>query len=159
MVIILAITLIQGVKCQDLSFSNYSIREGLPSTEVYNVFQDSKGFIWFATDHGVVRFDGLEMKVFTVKDGLTDPVVFGFNEDEKQRIWFRTYSGRISYYKDGKIYSIPWNDELKDLFQNNITYSLFSSRDTIYFSSGRYIGIINQDGQVIKIRFPNRSFT
>jgi signal transduction histidine kinase len=157
-VTILNITTVHSIVSQDLSLTNYSIREGLPSTEVYNVFQDSKGFIWFATDHGVARFDGLEMKVFTVKDGLTDPVVFGFNEDEQQRIWFRTYSGRISYYKDGKIYSIPWNDELKDLFQNNITYSLFSSGDTIYFSSGRYIGFIDKDGLVVKNEIPKQEF-
>lgn len=135
---------------QDIGLVNYSTQQGLPSTEVYNVFQDSNGFIWFATDHGVVRFDGSEMKIFTVKDGLSDPVVFGFSEDENQRIWFRTYSGRISFYKSGKIYSIPWNDQLEEIFQNNIIYSIFSSRDTIYFSSEKYIGTISQDGKIVK---------
>ncbi len=48
---------------QNPGLINYSLKEGLPSTEIYNLFQDSHGFIWFASDHGIAKFDGYEMKV------------------------------------------------------------------------------------------------
>ncbi len=119
----------------------------MPSTEIYNVFQDSHGFIWFASDHGVVKFDGYEMKVLTVKDGLSDPVVFAFSEDDQQRIWFRTYSGKLSMYENGKITPFKWNDQLEELFQNNLMYSLHYEEGNVYFGTEKYIGIIGHDGK------------
>ena len=83
---------------QSNPYVHYSVPDGLPSSETYNVYQDKKGFIWFATDNGVVRFDGKDMELFQANAGLTDPVVFEFLEDSKERLWFRTFSGRISYF-------------------------------------------------------------
>ena len=84
----------------------------MTSTETYAVFQDSKGFLWFGTDNGVCRFDGNDFEVFNVKDSLSYPVVFGFTEDRQGRIWFRTYSGKISYFHNGKIHHYKYNDLL-----------------------------------------------
>jgi signal transduction histidine kinase/ligand-binding sensor domain-containing protein len=135
---------------QNPGLINYSIREGLPSTEIYNIFQDSHGFIWFASDHGVAKFDGYEMKVLTVKDGLSDPVVFAFSEDDQQRIWFRTYSGKLSIYEHGKITTFKWNDQLEELLQNNLMYSLHYEDGDVYFGTEKYLGKIRADGTVEK---------
>src|SRR5688500_17706475 len=85
---------------QSYTTYTYSVAEGLPSAEVYQVFQDSKGYLWFGTDNGICRYDGKEVEAFHVKDGLSDPVVFGFSEDLMGRIWFRTYSGKVSYFEN-----------------------------------------------------------
>ena len=37
---------------------------GLPSNRVRDIVQDEDGFMWFATDEGLVRYDGLTTKVF-----------------------------------------------------------------------------------------------
>lgn len=135
---------------QNTRLLNYSVRDGLPSSEVYEIFQDSYGFIWFATDHGVVKFDGYELKVMTVKDELSDPVVFGFSEDDQHRIWFRTYSGKISFYEKGKIHLFKWNDQLQELVQNNLMYSLYSTVNETYFSTERILGKIDSVGKIEK---------
>jgi signal transduction histidine kinase len=142
--------LFMPAQCQHPEFNNYSFREGVPSNEVYEIFQDSKGFIWFATDHGVAKFDGFEMKPITVKDGLTDPVVFGITEDEKQRLWFRTYSGKLSILENGKITPYQWNDQLEELVRNNLMYCLQPSHGRLQFSTERYIGTIDAQGKVEK---------
>src|SRR5271163_3720498 len=72
---------------QESYLKHYSSNDGLPSTETYSVFQDSKGYIWIASDMGVSRFDGYNFKVFTTADGLTDNTVFKFLEDHAGRIW------------------------------------------------------------------------
>ena len=43
---------------------------GLPSNNVYELKQDSKGFIWGTTDKGVFRYDGKTFKYFTSDNGL-----------------------------------------------------------------------------------------
>lgn len=83
----------------------FSFAEGLPSNTVYAVYQDQKGYIWFATDLGVCRYNGYEIEHFTTKNGMPDVEVFGFYEDSQARLWFRTFNGKLGYYKDGVFYN------------------------------------------------------
>ena len=55
-----------AVQCaaQQPVFNHYSVDDGLPSNTVYNITQDSQGYLWFATGIGVSRFDGHEFRNF-----------------------------------------------------------------------------------------------
>ncbi|MDB5283112.1 MAG: ypdA 5, partial [Bacteroidota bacterium] len=90
---------------QESYLRHYAVNQGLPSNETYSAFQDSKGYIWIASDMGVSKFDGYNFKVYTSHDGLTDNTVFRFYEDSKARIWFYTFSGRMCYYFNDSIYT------------------------------------------------------
>ena len=48
----------------DFNFIHYSTENGLPSNSVRDIVQDDEGYMWFATDGGLVRFDGSTSKVF-----------------------------------------------------------------------------------------------
>jgi signal transduction histidine kinase len=133
---ILSIHIYQIGNSQSFTPINYTVESGLPSNEVYDAFQDRKGFIWFATDNGVVKYDGFEMKNFGIEDGLTDQTVFGFYEDYRGRIWFRTYSGKISFYDNGKIYPYMYNDSLVKATRHSIISNIhIDSLDQLWFSS------------------------
>ena len=141
----------QATIAQTQSYLHFSVPEGLPSSEVYNVHQDRKGFIWFATDNGVARYDGSEMETFQNNEGLTDPVVFGIVEDSKGRIWFRTFSGKICYYSNNKIHSYQFSDTLFQLCKNSILTSLYiDSLDNVWFSSKYVIAKIDSAGRIEK---------
>src|ERR1044071_4935553 len=121
---------------------NLSVADGLSSSEVYDVFQDSNGFIWFGTDYGVVRFDGYEMTPFATAEGLEDPVVFSISEDPKGKLWFRTFSGRIIYYEDGKIHRYAFNDVLLKICQRSIMTSLYVHDNNVWFTADSIVGHI-----------------
>ena len=57
-----------------ISFSQepirYTTKQGLPSNHIYDIQEDVNGFIWFATNRGLVKYDGETFKTFTIKDGL-----------------------------------------------------------------------------------------
>lgn len=53
-----------------MAFRHYSIDQGLPSNCVRDITQDSKGFIWFATDDGLVRFDGRQFRTFNPHEAV-----------------------------------------------------------------------------------------
>ncbi len=90
---------------QQTAFKNYSVNNGLPSNEVYQTFQDSKGYIWIASDKGVSRFNGREFTNYSSSNGLPDNTVFEFYEDHHHRIWFHSYLGKISYFFEDSIYA------------------------------------------------------
>jgi signal transduction histidine kinase len=102
---------------------NFTVASGLPSNETYNVYQDTKGFVWIATDNGVVKFDGLTFETFKIKEGLEDPVVFGITEDKQGNIWFRTFSGKLFLYANGKINPWQLNGKTHVLTKNTLVSS------------------------------------
>ncbi len=89
---------------QGLNFKIYG-DDVLPTPNIYTAFQDSKGYMWFGSDRGVIRYDGYVFSTFTREHGLADDEIFQLFEDSKGRIWFETMNGKVSYFKDG----IFWN--------------------------------------------------
>lgn len=98
----------QNIVGQTPHFRNYTVDDGLPSSQVYRAFQDSKGFMWFCTDKGIARFDGYKFERFTTKNGLPNNDVWHCAEDSQQRIWFLSYANAFFYFdlKDNKFHVI-----------------------------------------------------
>jgi ligand-binding sensor domain-containing protein len=131
---------------QSPEYKNYTVKDGLPSSEIYNSIQDSKGFLWFATDKGVSRFDGYVFTTFNTSNGLADNIIFECQEDFKGRIWFRSFSGKLSYYYNDSIYKLAINDSLSKLIKESFVESI--SIDT---SDNLYLGLTNFNKGIIKI--------
>lgn len=96
----------------EVNYKNYTVDHGLPSSEVYHVIQDKKGYLWFATDKGVSRFDGYQFKTFTTNNGLADNTIFSIYEDYLGKIWFLSLSGKLSYFINDTILQPDFNREL-----------------------------------------------
>jgi len=87
---------------------NFNELHGLPSNEVYEVYQDKLGYLWFATDNGVSRYDGSNFQTFSRRDGLTDEVVFGFFEDDKGQLWCETFNNKLCYINTHTLKITPY---------------------------------------------------
>src|SRR6056297_620594 len=92
-VIIIHLILNNFVQSQELTYKKYTIADGLPQTQVMDIYQDSKGFIWVITKNGISRFDGMKFINYTNKDGLPDRIVTGVIEDLNGTIWVISKSG------------------------------------------------------------------
>ncbi len=91
----------------DFEFIEYiNKKNGLPSDHIYSVIEDSKGFVWMATNRGVVKYDGTTFKVFTTSDGLPTNDVFDLKEDKWGRIWCMTVSNFIVYIRDDEVHDV-----------------------------------------------------
>jgi|GEM_PF-1001531 len=96
-------------------YRTINAENGLPSSETYDIHQDRNGYIWIATDRGVVRFDGYRYRIFTKKDGLADNVIFKLEEDYQGRVWFVSYKGLLSYAENGKIVPYKYNSKISEI--------------------------------------------
>ncbi|HET6994549.1 MAG TPA: two-component regulator propeller domain-containing protein, partial [Chitinophagaceae bacterium] len=52
---------------QSFSSVHYDTKDGLASATVYDISQDGNGFIWFATENGLCRFDGKNFRTFDTR--------------------------------------------------------------------------------------------
>ncbi|MFC2124885.1 two-component regulator propeller domain-containing protein [Bacteroidota bacterium] len=120
---------------QNYHFQNYSLEEGLPQSQVWDMLQDSRGSLWLGTNGGgLVRFNGNKFDVFRKTDGLPGEQIFNLHEDKQGRIWIRTYQNGISLYDglefnnieiDGhNNYFLASNQFLSDKY-GNVWFTLF----------------------------------
>lgn len=74
---------------------------GLSNNTVNAIEQDSLGFLWFATDYGVNKYDGYNFTVFTSNptDSFSIPhnKVRALYNDSKNRLWLGTSGGLSNY--------------------------------------------------------------
>ncbi len=92
--------LASGLSAQVLPFRRYDIEEGLANSRVNSVFQDSRGYLWFATWEGLSRFDGAEFRNYGTREGLPSFLVNGVAEDARGRIWVATQGGGVARLLD-----------------------------------------------------------
>jgi signal transduction histidine kinase len=65
-----------SLKAQQYRFHQYRVEQGLPSDVIKAVTEDSLGFIWIATDDGLVKYDGI--KFSTYKNAFRSQFAKGF---------------------------------------------------------------------------------
>ncbi|MDF2188759.1 sensor histidine kinase [Paraflavitalea sp. CAU 1676] len=96
---------------QEYSYARYDVDKGLVGSVVYDGKEDKDGFLWFATETGVSRFDGTHFRNFTTEDGLPDNEILRLLVDSRNRVWMLPFNKSLCYYQNGKIYN-PTNDSL-----------------------------------------------
>lgn len=137
---------------QDFPKLHYKVEDGLPSNTVYNVYRDSKGFLWFTTDKGVARYNGIRFETFSTFNGLADNEVFFTVEDPYGRIWFGTYNGELCYYKDGEFHTAANTPFLRLKDQSSFIKKIYVEKDssvTIWFFEEKYF--LNIDKEAVKV--------
>lgn len=132
----------QFLSAQFLRYRNYDVEDGLPSSEVYDMLQDKRGFMWFTTDMGVSRYDGYSFTNYSTEHGLPDNTIFNVYEDYKGRIWFTSFSGQIAYFENERIHTLPCNAKLKELLKGQFITSIYvDADDTIWMGTTTFFAI------------------
>ena len=112
---------------------NLNITNGLPTNHVYSTIVDRHGYLWIATDNGVIRYNGYALKSFTIEDGLPVNDVWQLIEDAKGRIWLGSITSKMGYIYNEKyhnaIFSTPSSHTIYPTFfkLNNGHINFFSN--------------------------------
>lgn len=68
--------------------------DGLPSEEVYQVVQDSFGYLWIGCDAGLFRYDGFEYRKYTA-EGQSGRSISGLQLSADNSLWCKNFTGQI----------------------------------------------------------------
>jgi len=118
----------------------YSLKDGLSFGIINSITQDNKGFMWFATDDGLNRFDGTNFKVFKFEPG--DP--YGLPSNYVQII-FKDHQGNIWISSRRGIYQFDTNTERftkfnppanQSAYLNNVNSIFENQKNQLWFSCG-----------------------
>ncbi|MDN3378545.1 MULTISPECIES: two-component regulator propeller domain-containing protein [unclassified Pseudoalteromonas] len=82
------------------AFKHYSIEEGLSQSVVFNIEQDQLGFMWFATQDGLNRYDGNRFDVFKASakntNSLTNNYIYPLALDNQNKLFIGTRHGGVN---------------------------------------------------------------
>jgi signal transduction histidine kinase/CheY-like chemotaxis protein/ligand-binding sensor domain-containing protein/AraC-like DNA-binding protein len=120
---------------------NYGLNEGLPLNAVNDLAQDSSGYLYLATNEGLVRYDGYRMSVFngTSQPSLLADRILRLHYDSDHLLWMEHPSGSITRY-DGRSFStFGVNTDLGFVF-----YTVEDTQGRIWVVSANGIFVYNR---------------
>jgi len=90
------------VPVSHLKFSHLTTNDGLSQSNVKAILQDHRGFMWFATQDGLDRYDGNTFVVYKHNpndpDSLSANLVVDLIEDDQGYLWIATYTGGVNKF-------------------------------------------------------------
>lgn len=92
----------------------WEVEDGLAQDSVQAVTQTSDGYLWLATEKGLVRFDGAGFKVFTRKNtpGLKDNYIQTLFAGNDGTLWIGTRIGGLARLSHGTLYVFPAREKI-----------------------------------------------
>lgn len=83
-------------------FERLSLEHGLSQSVVLDIHQDQVGFMWFATQDGLNRYDGYEFRIYRNDpedpDSLSNSFVWDIFEDSDGVLWLATNGGGLNRF-------------------------------------------------------------
>lgn len=122
-----------NVSAQTTTFKNYTLKDGLPSLNIKTITQDSIGYLWFATNKGIARFDGNDFTIFSKKDDLVSDKTncFAINSNN---LLIGTNKGL----------SIKANNKFQNFEGRNIN-TIFIHKNDVYLATSEGIYVLKED--------------
>jgi len=109
------------------------VEQGMSSSQVLSILEDSHGNLWFGTGGGgVSMFNGETFTHFTEKEGLSHDQVWSILEDSYGNLWFGTWGGGVSRY-NGEIFT--HFTEKEGLSNNRVRSMMEDSQGNLWFGT------------------------
>ena len=81
-------------------FEHLTMRDGLSQSTVMSILQDSRGFLWLATESGLDRYDGYSVREYRRERGnehsLASDFIWSIAEDARGDLWLATSGGGVA---------------------------------------------------------------
>lgn len=150
---------------QEPIYKNFGVDEGLPSSQVFDIYQDRQGYIIFATDKGISRYNGYEFKNYGSENGLPGNVILRFYPQNNGQIWGYTFHTKSLFYFNEKFngFTTYKHNELlqKELGRSGIIKSLYIDKENTVHIGGTGINgiILIKDNGKIERKYTNKEYS
>lgn len=124
--------------------------QGLKSSTVYCVFEDSRGYLWIGTDTGPVRYDGVSFEELPAdRPAIHRSSVFHIQEDSTGKVWMMTFTGNLYFTRNDSLIYSELSAIVKSYKKNRWIQDFYISPDQSLFFPVDFTGIvrITQEGQ------------
>jgi len=131
-------------------FEHITSEDGLSENVVNDIFQDSKGFMWFGTNDGLNKYDGYQFTIykskFSQKETISSNLIYAITEDTAMNIWIGTTGSGLSKFNAETEEFTNYAHDSKDetSLSNNLITALFTdSRGRIWIGTSEELNVID----------------
>ncbi len=150
-----------------VKFSSLTINDGLSQSNVKCIIKDHEGFMWFATDDGLNRYDGYNFVVYRHdplnKHSLAASNIALIFQDKADNIWIGTTGGLSLYNRDNDSFTNYKSDknDPSTLTSADINSIFQDSKGNIWIGTYSGLNVLNQKKGTFKRFFytKNREVT
>jgi ligand-binding sensor domain-containing protein/serine phosphatase RsbU (regulator of sigma subunit)/ABC-type amino acid transport substrate-binding protein len=118
-----------------LPYVSYGAKDGLPQEDIFTIFQDNKGYMWFGTNSGAVRYNGREMMAIGDLQGLGDNSVRAINQDSAGIMYLATSKGIAIYDRNTVVERLFISSGFHFIFVDKFNSKWFIGSDGIFILS------------------------
>ncbi|MCP4601154.1 MAG: response regulator [Proteobacteria bacterium] len=143
---------------RNIHFEQISLEQGLTQNTVNSILQDNQGFMWFATQDGLNKYDGYKFTIYrhdpNDSTSLSNNYIWSILEDEEDNLWIGTRGGGLDKFdKKTGVFTrhIHQADNPKSLSNNSVR--------SIYQDSGGNLWIGTTGGGLNKFDKNSGEFT
>jgi ligand-binding sensor domain-containing protein/serine phosphatase RsbU (regulator of sigma subunit) len=140
-----------AVIAQTPFLKHHGLFKGKEEYNVNIIYQDPKGWIWFGTDRGLFRFDGVNNILFTTADSLASDNITSLHLTSNEILWIGHKNGEITLYDGNSFHPFIPEEGLGEIPVSDI---LSDSNGVVWFSTlgegvfrwdGKYLSNLNTD--------------
>lgn len=147
---------------ENVQFQRISIREGLSQSSVFCIMQDRNGFLWFGTQDGLNKYNGMDFTVY--KPDPDDPTTLSQNqipdicEDKQGNIWVALTGGGVNRFdpRTGKFFRYPATPNGNTSFGGIFVQAIMCDRYGDIWAGSNNFGLEwlqRRTGQEVVVRF------
>ena len=121
-----------------LGCDKLTIADGLPNSNMRAIVQDKRGFIWFGTEDGLVRYDGTRMRVYrpAEKDpaSISSGYITALTLDASGKLWVGTAENGVNLYDSNTDSFTRYGHSKGALSSEGITAITRDPKDRVWFA-------------------------
>ena len=137
----------------DIKFEHISVEQGLSHGNVQSILQDYLGFMWFATEDGLNKYDGYTFTTYRHdpldSTSLSSNYLSWIYEDSERNLWISTIGGGLNKYnrdQDNFISFKPDRDNpesiITDVMQQTVAFN-YDGKEVLWI--GTQFGLCKMD--------------
>jgi ligand-binding sensor domain-containing protein/signal transduction histidine kinase/DNA-binding NarL/FixJ family response regulator/HPt (histidine-containing phosphotransfer) domain-containing protein len=121
--------------------------QGLPQNTVASIAQTPDGYLWLATQEGLVRFDGVRFQIFLADNaaGLASNSIFRLVAAADGTLWIGTDGGGLGRLREGKLTSLTRRDG------NHVEALLADGEGGLWIGTARGLAHLRRDGSLAAV--------
>ncbi|KJD34237.1 histidine kinase [Tamlana sedimentorum] len=127
---------------QQMAFQQLNVEQGLSQNSVISIAQDSIGYMWFATQDGLNKYNGRDFKQYNKQfEDITRATFSNLGKiyiDKQNRLWIITHSGNLELYQ-------PQTDNFKPIKLNFKASTVFQDSEKNLFIGSYNSGLVKID--------------
>lgn len=138
-------------KYKDREFTRYTMEEGLPGNDIYEIYQDRFGIVWVSTKEGLAQIRNDSVRNISDERPEFKYIVNHIREDSAGRLWFATQNHGLFIY-DGQDLEVM--NDTNGLAGNQVLNIIFDGAGKAWLSVGGH-GLQHYDGKSFCYLSPN----